>query len=100
MYIVRQFLKVSTILTSWALRERLQTYGKPKSTLQIITQLRASGPSGVQLERFLISLALVRQYTDDTHLSQLSLPLGSSPLPLPMFYFAQKYLHTCSPSCV
>jgi len=49
MYIVRQFLKVSTALRSWALNERLQTYGESKSTLEITSQLRVSGPSSMQL---------------------------------------------------
>lgn len=49
MYIVRQFLEVSTIPRSWALNERLQTYGKSKSTLQIINQLSEPGLSSIQL---------------------------------------------------
>lgn len=100
MYIVRQYLKVSTILRSWALNVRLQTYGKSKSTLQIINQLRESGSSSTQLEGFLISLTLVRQYIDDTHLSKLSLATWLFPLSLTMFYFTQKFLHTYSPSCL
>lgn len=54
MSIVRQLLKVSTILRNWALHERLQTYGKAKGTVQIIKELREPGLSSKQLEYFLI----------------------------------------------
>lgn len=54
MSIVRQLLKVSTILKNWALSEGLQTSGTAKGTEQMMKEQREPGLSSKQLEHFLI----------------------------------------------
>lgn len=54
MSIVRQLLKVFTILKNWALSEGLQTSGTAKGTEQMMKEQREPGLSSKQLEHFLI----------------------------------------------
>lgn len=99
MSVVRQLLKVSTILKKKKFGSSMGGYkhGKAEGAVQIIKEQREPGLSSKQLEYF---LTLSRHRMGEMFLPELSLLLGSSPSASNRVLFNTKYLRVCSPSCV